>query len=127
MAKKENRVERNKILNLLSKGLISADEAEKLLLAIGEEEELPVVEQPTKKTPFRMLKILVDSADGDNIKVQIPIEFAKLLKSSRFNVDKLDDLNLDMDALIGMINSGAVGELVNITSEDGDVIVIKVE
>ncbi|PKL00875.1 MAG: hypothetical protein CVV56_03455 [Tenericutes bacterium HGW-Tenericutes-1] len=127
MAKNELREERMKILDLLSKGIITPEDAEKLLSAMGDTQEPQIFDAPTKKTPFRMLKILVDSADGDLVKIEIPIEFAKLLKSSKFNIDKLDDMDIDMDALISMINSGAIGELVNITSADGDKIKIVVE
>lgn len=129
MAKNELKEERMKILDLLAKGVISAEDAEKLLSAMGEEE----VVQPTqtivngKKAPFRMLKIYVDSADGDHVKIELPIEFAKLLKSGKFNLDQLDDMDIDVDTLIQMVNSGAIGELVNITSADGDLVRIVVE
>jgi hypothetical protein len=79
-----------------------------------------------KKVPFRMLKIFVDSNDGDVIKIQIPIEFAKLLKTGKFNVN-LQDADIDIDALIQMINTGVVGELVNVESADGDIVRIVVE
>lgn len=128
MSKDDLKQERMKILDLLTKGVITPEDAERLLSAMGDRKE-PVVQEliNTKKAPFRMLKILIDSADGDVVKVEIPIEFAKLLKSGKFNVDKLDEMDIDMDTLIQMINSGAIGEIVNITSADGDKIKIIVE
>jgi hypothetical protein len=128
MAKDELKQERMKILDLLSKGIISAEDAEKLLSAMSnqEEPEQQVIINP-KKSQFRMLKILVDSADGDNVKIELPIEFAKLLKSSKINMGKLDDLDVDVDAIIQLVNSGAIGEIVNITSADGDIVKILVE
>ena len=80
MSKDQMKEERIKILELLAKGVISADEAEKLLGAMDRPEVPPMVEQlvvPTKKSPFRMLRIYVNSNDGDNVKIQIPVEFAK--------------------------------------------------
>jgi len=128
MAKNELKEERLKVLDLLSKGIITPEDAEKLLSAMGSNDEPQIIDViPSKKSPFRMLKILIDSADGDVVKIEIPIEFAKLLKSSKFNMDKLDDMDIDLDAIIGMINSGAIGELVNINSADGDKIRIVVE
>jgi len=128
MSKDDLKQERMKILDLLTKGVITPEDAERLLSAMGDRKE-PVVQEivNTKKAPFRMLKILIDSADGDVVKIEIPIEFAKLLKSGKFNVDKLDDMDIDMDALIQMINSGAIGEIVNISSADGDKVKIIVE
>jgi len=129
MGTKELKEERMKILELLSKGVISADEAEKLLAAIssGQSEEPEVISVPKrKKDQFKMLKVLVDSADGDEVRVELPIEFAKLLKNSKFaNIES--DVDIDIDMLISMINSGVVGEIVNVKSADGDVVRVIVE
>lgn len=129
MSKDQFKEERMKILELLSKGTITAEEAENLLSAVGDTPEAPtpVTVVSDKKAPFRMLKIFVDSADGDVVKIQLPIEFAKLLKSGKFNIDQLDDMDIDIDSLIAMVNTGAIGELVNVESADGDVVRIVVE
>ena len=128
MAKDSLKEERMKILELLSKGTITAEQAENLLAAIGENEEKePEANAVQKKGPFRMLKILVDSADGDQVRVELPIEFAKLLKNKKINMGTLDDVDLDVDMLIQMINSGVVGEIVNVKSADGDTVKILVE
>ena len=122
--------ERMKILDMLSKGTITAEQADSLLSAMGDTKPVDEPAQTTivdKKAPFRMLKIYVDSAEGDTVKIQLPIEFAKLLKSGKFNIDQLDDMDIDIDAIIAMVNSGAIGELVNVESSEGDVIRIVVE
>lgn len=128
MGKKEFKEERMKILELLSKGVITADEAENLLSAMNQSnnDEPEVIMPAKKKDQFKLLKVLVDSADGDEIRVELPIEFAKLLKNSKMTgLDQ--DLDIDVDMLIQMVNSGVVGELVNIKSADGDVIKVVVE
>ena len=129
MARDEMKQERMKILDLLTKGTISAEDAERLLSAIGDrnEPDAPTVIVPDKKAPFRMLKVYVDSADGDVVKIELPVEFAKLLKSGKFNLDALEDVDIDIDALIQMINAGALGEIVNIKSADGDLVRIVIE
>ena len=128
MGKSELKEERMKILELLSKGVITADEAEKLLSAMGKPDEEPEVIMPQrKKDQFKMLKVLVDSADGDEVRIELPIEFAKLLKTSKISGLKDNDLDIDVDMLIQMINSGVMGEIVNVKSADGDIIKIVVE
>jgi hypothetical protein len=132
MAKDNLKEERMKILDLLSKGIIKPEDAEKLLTALGAGEAPvyeadPVQVMPSKKAPFRMLRVYVDSADGDKVRIQLPIEFAKLLKSGKFNIDAIEDFDIDIDSLIQMINAGVVGELVNVESADGDIIKIVVE
>ncbi|MCF7924239.1 MAG: hypothetical protein K9L64_03925 [Candidatus Izimaplasma sp.] len=124
--KNELKEERMKILELLAKKVISAEEAEKLLSSLGQEteEQIDVID---KKNQFKMLKILIKSADGDNVNVTIPIEFARLLKNKKFLSNYESDLDFDIDELVEMINSGANGELVNIDSADGDTVRIIVE
>jgi len=130
MSKDQLKEERMKILDLLSKGVISADEAEKLLSAMEKPDQPSYAEQQAvfaqKKNPFRMLRVYVDSKDGDVVKIQIPIEFAKLLKTGKFNMN-LQNSDIDIDAIIDMINQGVVGELVNVESADGDIVKIVVE
>jgi hypothetical protein len=126
---KDLKDERIKVLGLLQKGLISADEAEKLLSAMDQKDtdfKETFVVPNAKKAPFRMLRIYVDSKEGDVVKIQIPIEFAKLLKSGKFNIN-LEQNDIDIDSIIDMINQGFVGELVNVESADGDIVKIVVE
>ncbi|MDY0338934.1 MAG: hypothetical protein RBQ78_04155 [Acholeplasmataceae bacterium] len=128
MGKDNLKVERIKILQLLAKNVIDADQAERLLAALSNAEEAVAEAQViTKKNQFRMLKILVDSADGDEVRVEIPIEFARLLKSKKLMKIDTDDFDIDIDELISMINSGVVGEIVNVKSADGDIVKIIVE
>jgi ribosomal protein S17 len=128
MSKDQLKEERMRVLELLAKGVITSDEAEKLLSAMDRSQE-KFVEQmviPTKKLPFRMLRMYIDSKDGDVVKIQIPIEFAKLLKTQKFNVN-LKENDIDIDAILEMVNQGFVGEIVNIESADGDIVKIVVE
>lgn len=128
MGKNELKEERMKILDLLSKGIINADEAEKLLASLNNDTEEPEVIIPAKKKDqFKMLKVLVDSADGDEIRIELPIEFAKLLKNKKLTHIDEEDFDIDIDMLIQMINSGVVGEIVNVKSADGDIVKIIVE
>jgi hypothetical protein len=87
----------------------------------------PEIVVPAKKGPFRMLKIIVDSNDCDIVLVNVPGEFAKLLKKGRFGNFNLDNLEIDLDSIIDMVQSGLNGELVSVDTEDGDHVKIIVE
>lgn len=122
------KAERMKVLDMLAKKDITPEQAEKLLSVLsGTSETVEENQVFQKKNQFRMLKILVDSNDGDQVRIEIPIEFAKLLKSKKIMKIDTDDFDLDVDELIEMINSGVVGEIVNVKSADGDIVRIVVE
>lgn len=132
MAKDLLKEERKNILEMLSNGTINADEAEKLLNALSSDEsdkqdfQEIIIDKPRKGKAFKMLKVIIDSNDGDKVRVQIPVEFAKLLKTAKFN-SQVEGLDLDIDSIIDMVTNGVEGEIVNITSADGDVVKIFVE
>ncbi len=126
MSRDNLKEERMRILDMLQKGIIKPEEAETLLSTLERADTAEEVVLSKKKAPFRMLKIYIDSNDGDVVKVQIPIEFAKLLKTDKFR-SNLKGTDIDIDAILEMINQGAVGDLVNIQSGDGDVIRVVVE
>jgi ribosomal protein L21E len=129
MSKDQLKEERKQILEMLSDGTISADEAEKLLNALTEEKENfqeVIINKPKKGKSFKMLRVLVDSKEGDKVRVQIPVEFAQLLKTAKFN-SQVGDLDIDIDAIVEMVVNGVEGEIVNVESSDGDIIKVVVE
>ena len=127
MSKDQLKEERMKILDLLTQKIITPEEAEKLLSALsGSNENFNEEVVVKKKAPFKMLKILVDSNDSDKVRMQIPIEFSKLLKSAKFK-SSIGSTDIDIDAIVDMINQGVDGEIVNVESGDGDIVKIIVE
>lgn len=118
--------EKMKILQLLSDGHIDAKTAGNLLKALDEKHiETEVV---VKKNNFKTLKIDILSGDGDDVKIRIPLEFAKVLKNKNFSSQiNNSGANIDIDEIIELASSGIVGEIINITSADGDVIKVTIE
>lgn len=79
-----------------------------------------------------ILKIFVHSEDGDEVNINFPLGLGEhLLKAfASKSINKLDnDLKdqIDFNKIIEMVKNGAIGELINITSSDGDKVIIKVE
>ncbi len=90
-------------------------------------EEKSIVNVP--KRQGKEIRILVDSADGDKVRVNLPVAFAKgMIGFGRKMGGKsnLADYDVDVDALIEMLDQGVIGELVDITSKDGDQVKIVV-
>lgn len=123
-----------RILEMLKEGVISIDEADRLLRALEKEPDNHKVEVliPKYKSDPKnlMFKVRILSADGDKVNINLPVKFAKTaLKSGKINISGNSDVmnNIDIDAIIEMIEEGAVGDLVDITSADGDIVKICIE
>lgn len=101
---------------------ISCDE----LLGV-ETEQVRTVPQQLVDLNKVLLKIKVDSAEGDKVNLNLPIMLAEpFLKN--VNVSGKDALRgIDFAQLIELVKSGAVGKIMEVNSADGDVVEIWVE
>lgn len=120
--------DRLRILEMIEKKQITAAEGAELLKALDVSDKTTAI-QP-KKEAFKMFRIKVLSADGDKVNVQIPIEFAKVALTTGkgfMKVDQLEGLDLDVDMILKMIDSGTLGKIVDIESADGDIVEIVIE
>ena len=117
-----------RILEMIENKTITAAEGAELLKALDSNEETTAIRP--KKEAFKMFKIKVLSADGDKVNVQIPIEFAKvaLTRGKGFmKMDQIDGLDLDVNAILEMVESGVLGKIVDVESADGDIVEIVIE
>ncbi len=78
-----------------------------------------------------MLVIRVNSADGDRVRVNLPVPLIKVLIDSGISVGtvatNLDRFNIDWGQIISLIERGVIGKLAEIESADGDTVEITVE
>jgi hypothetical protein len=120
--------DRLRILEMIQNKTITAAEGADLLKALDEADQK--LQPMKKKNAFKMFKIKVLSADGDKVNVQIPVEFAKVaLKSGKgtMKIDQLEGIDLDVDAILEMVDSGMLGKIVDVESAEGDVVEIVIE
>lgn len=120
--------DRLRILEMIANKAITAAEGAELLKAVDQADNQLKV-QP-KKNAFKMFKVKVLSSDGDKVNVQIPIEFAKVaLKSGKgfMKIDQIENFDFDVDAILDMIDSGALGKIVDVESANGDIVEIVIE
>lgn len=111
-----------KILEELDRQVITAQEAERRLQALRENK--PNVQKG------KYFKIFIKSNDGDLVNLQVPVGFAKVLLKGTNVFGKRNHLNngdIDTDEVLDMVESGLLGEIVNIESADGDIVKIYVE
>lgn len=120
------------ILKMVEEGKITVEEASKLLQSIeNKNQELSLVTKSTERTA-KWIKIKVIDDKGTKVNVNLPIALVdvafKIAKASDSNFDvKLGNVNVDIDAIINMIQEGAEGKIVDIDSSDGTKVEIVIE
>ena len=105
---------------------ISTDE---LLTGNTNEVRLVPVEQ-RKSLDELTLRVRVNSAEGDKIRVNLPMSLVKVAMEIgvQINADGTDALkNVDLEKVLKLVECGAIGKLVEVESADGDIVEVVVE
>lgn len=88
-------------------------------------------EEQRKNIDEMMFRIYVNSADGDKIRVNLPMALVKMGLEMGMKMPQVsghDSLkDIDFEQLIYMVESGLIGKLVEVESADGDTVEIVVE
>lgn len=78
-----------------------------------------------------MLKIKVFSSDGDRININLPMLIVKMALDMGMSMPEFNgnDIlkNVDLQNIITLVEQGVIGEIITITSADGDKVSITVE
>ena len=101
----------------------------------GKQELQPVVtlvpEDQRKDIKDMMLRIVVDSADGDKVRVNLPMALVQLAMEMGMEMPQVsgNDALKDIDwaQVMELVRHGAMGNLVEVESADGDIVRIFVE
>ena len=109
---------------------VTADE-----LLTGKSDEVKLVPENKRKSLDELtLRIYVNSADGDKVKVNLPMTLVKVglelgvdmaPKYADRNLDALQ--NLDLSKIMELAERGAIGKLIEVESADGDIVEVVVE
>lgn len=109
---------------------VSVDE-----LLSGKRELQPVVQvlpqEQRRDIKDMMLRIVVDSADGDKVRVNIPMALVQIAMDTGMQMPQINGntalQGIDWKQIMELIRYGAIGNLVEVESGDGDVVRIFVE
>ena len=104
---------------------VSVDE-----LLSGKQELQPVVtlvpEDQRKDIKDMMLRIVVDSADGDKVRVNLPMALVQLAMEMGMEMPQVsgNDALKDIDwaQVMDLVRHGAMGNLIEVESADGDIV-----
>ena len=120
------------LLPLLSKTLgVSVDE-----LLSGKQESAPAVQivpaNERKDIKDMILRIVVSSAENDNVRVNIPLSLVKVGVDAGLNMAQITSgnealKNIDLGKILELVEQGVIGNLVEVESAEGDTVRIFVE
>ncbi len=109
-----------KILKMVEEGKITAEEGYRLIDAL-----MPQNTSAKK----RFLKIYVESEEGDVVNIKVPFSLIKFgirfIPKDKYEIIKSQ--NIDLEEILSSLSDDFEGELVDIKSEDGDIVKIWVE
>lgn len=109
---------------------VSVDE-----LLTGKQETAPAVqllpEDQRKNIKDMMLRIIVDSADGNKVRVNVPMALVQIAHECGIGMPQIcgsDGLkHIDLNQIMAMISQGVIGNLVEVEASDGSIVRIFVE
>lgn len=99
---------------------------------VGKSKETPrlVPQEERKDIKNMVVRILVDSKDGDKVRVNVPVALVKIMVESNAlpQINGNETLkNIDFKQVLDLIEQGVIGKLVEVDSADGDHVEIVVE
>ena len=95
-------------------------------------EVIRVVEEPLRKSIDQMmLRIVVNSSDGDKVRINLPMAIIKVGLEIGMNMPQVGGKealkDIDFEQILMLVEQGVVGKLVEVESSDGDIVEIFVE
>lgn len=97
--------------------------------ALQEVRVLPPEER--KDIKDMLLRIIVDSSDGDKVRINLPMALVQVALDMGTEMPQIsgkDALkNIDLNQIMELVRQGAIGNLVEVESADGDTVRIFVE
>lgn len=124
-----------RILKMIEEGKIDAESGSKLIEALGEKtsEEKVIMQRYKDESSYvnneKMLYVLVDSHDGDKVKVNVPMNFVKNILSATGKLPiKAEGLesNIDMEIIKEAIMNDITGKIVDVETHDGDKVIVEI-
>ena len=125
--------EKLRILKMVEEGTITAEQGAELMAAMNP--DLPGQQAVPARTSYdkKMFRVIVDSVDGDKVKVQFPVgAIKKVLKATgKLPIPEKDlqgvDLASMMEAISECLDDELEGDFVNVEAADGSTVRVYVD
>lgn len=124
----------SRVLTLVEEGKIDKEKASELITILQGKEQ-PELVTIKKDVPYgnKMLKIRVNSVEGDHVNVNLPINLVKAVLKVGSNIaEKIPEAekyvkDINVDLLIDAIENELDGQIVDIISANGDKVFVVIE
>lgn len=104
---------------------------DELLSGNSEKETRILPAEQRKNIDDMMLKIIINSSDGDKVHINLPIPLVKLGLEMGIKMPQVSGnqslQNVDFAQLMALVETGVIGRLLELESAEGDTVVIVVE
>lgn len=111
-----------KVFGVTTDELLSSDTVKSVQL-------LP--EQERRDTKELTLKVIVDSKEGDKVRINLPMELVKVALEIGTKIPQVANQeqlqHLDFEQIVAMVDRGVIGTLVEVESADGELVKVVVE
>ena len=97
-----------------------------------QDQEVKIVEPEVRKPIEKMImRIVVNSSEGDKVRINLPMAIVKVGLEMGMNITDIngnDTLkNINFEQVLHLVDQGLIGKLVEVESKDGDIVEIFVE
>ncbi len=102
-------------------------------LLSGKQEPITVLvpEEERKDLKDMVLRIVVDSSEGDKVRVNLPMQLVQIALEMGVEMPQISGnsalKNIDLKQIVDLVSHGAMGNLVEVESAEGDIVRIFVE
>lgn len=125
--------EKLKILKMIEDGIITAEEGSQLLNALADDPNLQTAPKKNASGNAKWLRVKVLSTENGvktKVNVNVPVALVEtgLKIGKRFDKNVEDSLkDVDLNEILEMIKNGAEGKIVEVESDNGDIVEVYVE
>jgi hypothetical protein len=124
----------SRVLTMVEEGKLTKEKAAELIDALQGKGNLDTLNKRSSTSYLnKMLKIRVTTEDGDNVNVNLPIKLIKAVLKVGTNVAKMIPesekyvKDIDVELLIEAIENELDGQIVDVTSANGDKVLVIIE
>lgn len=122
----------SKILKMVEDGKITADKAQELIEAVGDKSANTSVQLVQDDDIMnKMLKVRVNSHDGDVVNVNLPVKFIKMMLKTfgkiPINTEVKGMESIDLNLIADAIDNGISGKIVDVKAANGDIVEVTIE